>query len=112
LLDRITTSDYAAETGLKMTENQANIFNQTVKKTLIELSPNPANQFVSIQLNSDFDQTSEFVILNVLSQKVYQDLINERQKYILDVKSFKEGPYFIIVRNKSGLARKKFLVIH
>lgn len=97
--------DYCVEiipnSGNSVTENNA---------YQIAVFPNPANQEVVIQLNSEELTKGAISLVNVMGQQVYASSINN-STIKLDVSTFSEGVYFINVYDNGIIIRKIKLVV-
>jgi len=77
----------------------------------IIVSPNPASEFLSVNLQSTFDT---FVIFDILGNKLIESNIDPSLKTLtidLNVNNIQSGSYFIIFRKAGEIRTVKFSVI-
>jgi hypothetical protein len=73
----------------------------------IEISPNPANDFINIQsLDSPI---SEIRIYNVTGQLVFSEKI-QKQEHLVNTSKFESGIYLISIETEQGIGVKKLVV--
>ena len=82
------------------------------KANRIDIYPNPAQEFLIVQISNSNVQDIKFEIRSLLGQKMLvtpEDLGNG--KYRFPVKDFAVGYYFIIVKDREGILNmaQKFL---
>lgn len=79
----------------------------TVKTTEIGLSPNPANEMVSIQ--AEAITNGEIQIVDVLGNVVYKGTFNSTKK--LNTSEFRSGVYFITIQADASRGLTKKLIV-
>jgi hypothetical protein len=79
-------------------------------KSLLKVYPNPAQDFITIEYNTNNDKANVVVELSDESgRKVYiQQLVRQLDAIILDTRNFKSGSYFVklVVDNKIASSAK------
>lgn len=105
---------YAQEdtNGLNPEENNVIVQDFLDKANRIDVYPNPAQEFLIVQISNSNLQDVKFEIRSLLGQEmivVPEDLGNG--KYRFPVKDFSVGYYFMIVKDSQGVINvaKKFL---
>lgn len=74
-----------------------------------KIFPNPAENFLSLDLNSDFH--SRILVTNLFGQQIFSKEILAPQKYIsIDVSDWKNGLYFVSVQNGKQTQTQKFII--
>ena len=69
-------------------------------KELISIYPNPAIDYVNIQLEQTYIQDLVLDIYNALGQRVYQTIIPKLKKEVkVDLKGFEKGLFFLVLRD-------------
>lgn len=74
--------------------------------------PNPANAFLSININGTQAETAELKLINVQGQLVFSELVQCAGKYTktLDVTTFAKGIYTLQMIGSSGVINKKVVI--
>ncbi|MEL6588664.1 MAG: discoidin domain-containing protein, partial [Bacteroidota bacterium] len=73
------------------------------------LAPNPADQMVSILVQSGSEQVIQLSVMNALGQEVYREQIAQGRKQ-LDLQSWSAGIYYVRVENDFASTVKKLVV--
>lgn len=76
--------------------------------TEILVYPNPANKFLSIELENNNFPCTNISISNLQGQQLLQTL-SQQAKTTIDISSLANGIYFLKVENEKGVAVKKFI---
>jgi hypothetical protein len=83
-------------------------------KSLLKVYPNPAQDFITIEYNTNNDKANVVVELSDESgRKVYiQQLVRQLDAIILDTRNFKSGNYIVklVVDNKTANSVKDIIV--
>lgn len=77
-----------------------------------ELTPNPASDFVTIDINLENSIEGEFVITNQIGQVVYTSevkTINSQHVETFDVSTFSNGVYFVQLKSENQASTFKFV---
>lgn len=78
---------------------------ENVKAFSLEFSPNPAKDFVNIQIvNAD-----EIYLINMKGQKVEVPIVKDDKTYTIDVSKIQAGSYFVKVIKEGNIYSGKFL---
>lgn len=86
--------------------------NEVEGLTGFELTPNPASDFVKININLENSIEGEFVITNQIGQVVYTSevkTINREHVETLDVSAFSNGVYFVQLKSENQASTFKFV---
>ena len=84
-------------------------------KESLTLSPNPADGFFKVHLNTSEIDELNLEVFNLVGQRVYQDKINMTQlqtQYEVPTSNFPEGQYFIRLYDKDRFVTEKITVVH
>jgi hypothetical protein len=82
--------------------------NEISSQNRVNIYPNPTNNIIKIDMESDFDVLQ---ITNPMGETLLVDQINNRS-IILDVSSYPTGIYFITLKGGSGSVTKKVIKIN
>ncbi len=84
--------------------------NETNQKSTLTISPNPANDFVTIDLSTD--ETSSVKIVDALGVEIYTSEVFSGSKKI-DLSPFRNGVYFVFLRKtNSSTSTQKLIIKH
>ena len=75
----------------------------------IKIYPNPANDRIIFSFNSD--KINELTIMDETGRKILS-INNPGNKYILNVRDFADGIYYVSTLSSNKKSRSKFLVVH
>ncbi|WP_169736097.1 T9SS type A sorting domain-containing protein [Crocinitomix catalasitica] len=76
----------------------------------MNIFPNPANSFVTVDINNPSNTISTFKLFNVIGEEVLeQTIVNGQNK--VDVSNFSNGIYFYSILNNNDIIETKKLVI-
>ncbi len=77
----------------------------------LSIFPNPSNNELNIQINSDKNSTANLSITDLTGKIVYSENISITDLYTqkIDISSFGKGMYFLNLKNDSGLMIVKFI---
>ncbi|MEO6130727.1 MAG: T9SS type A sorting domain-containing protein, partial [Saprospiraceae bacterium] len=83
-------------------------------QSVITLSPNPARDFVIIQIDPAFRRENELQvsILNSVGDVILHGNWNPWKKLEVDVRNLYDGIYFLNVHDERVMVVKKFVIIH
>ncbi len=84
----------------------AKLFNLETEDTEIELFPNPANEMITIKLNSEIEYNYE--IIDISGNIVFSGI--GKNTLTLDISEFNAGTYFFKCYLNSNLKLKKFII--
>jgi len=78
-----------------------------------QILPNPANKFISIELPSIVNKTSEILITDATGRLVHsQTVYNAEKEAMIETTSFRTGIYFCTVKSGELESRKTVVIIH
>jgi chitinase len=76
----------------------------------IEVYPNPANDYINLNIEADLTGATEFDIVNAEGEIIYKgSLLSEMKTYNLDIHDFKSGLYFIRIHSDKVKWNKRFV---
>lgn len=107
---------FSGETGtylLDMTINRTSTvgideFAENIE--LIKVYPNPATEFVNIDLNEFSDKVNSINVLNVQGQQISSTKVTNEKTLKLPLQGLSEGVYFIQIQSAQGILTKKIIV--
>ncbi|MFT6814988.1 MAG: PKD repeat protein [Sphingobacteriales bacterium] len=73
----------------------------------LEIYPNPFNDYLTIELNSELNENVVIEIFDVLGVKQQAKISNDNENYQLNTSSLNSGIYFISVRNENTRVVRK-----
>lgn len=79
----------------------------------VRLAPNPANEFLTLELNLLEESTAEIIIYNSLGQEVFLRRLGKMRGYVfeqIDLRQFAPSVYVAVIRNEFGSVEKSFVV--
>jgi len=77
----------------------------------IRIYPNPAKEFVTINMNEFDGELSEINLINVQGQIIYTlDTKNQSKIFDLKINSFSEGIYVLQLHTSNGILTKKLII--
>ncbi len=111
-----TASYFAGATGtylLDMTINRTtttgiNAYSQNVD--LIKVYPNPAQEFVNIDLNEFSDKVNSINVMNVNGQQISSTTVANDKTLKLPLQGLSDGFYFIQFQSEQGVLTKKIII--
>lgn len=83
-----------------------NVSDKSIQKLLAKITPNPASTFVEISFLTQGE--NKVIIYNAVGDCIFKQKYNISQQAMIDVSNFKNGVYFVQVRNKSDIQTIKF----
>lgn len=86
---------------------------EELENELVEIYPNPASDYITVNYSALINDESEIQILNILSQTIAEQKIQNKigvNEISFDVSQFAKGTYFIRIQNEKEIVIKKFLV--
>lgn len=107
---------FAGETGtylLDMTINrtQALGIEEAEFSDLIKVYPNPAKEFVTIDLNEFSDKVNSINVLNIQGQQISSIKVTSNEKSLkLPLQGLSDGVYFIQIQSAQGILTKKIII--
>jgi len=76
----------------------------------IILYPNPASDYVDLRVEIDLYGVTDFDIINVNGEVVYQgSMLSGEKNYNIDISNFKPGLYFLVILSKNTRLNKRFV---
>ena len=96
--------------GIFKSSNTSSIFDLTYENKdvvdMLSIYPNPAESFINLELTSDID-IYDVTIVDLMGKKVYfsNSLISTK----IDISSFEEGNYIVVVNSSNGKQLGKFV---
>ncbi len=107
---------FSGETGtylLDMTINRTtttgvNEYSQNAD--LINVYPNPAIEFVNIDLNEFSDKVNSISVLNVQGQQISSTKVSNEKTLKLPLQGLSDGVYFIQIQSTQGILTKKIFI--
>jgi hypothetical protein len=95
---------------MNITRSKADAVEETTTSDLINLYPNPAEDFVTVDLSGFSQQVSKIEVLNLQGQKMYSVNIEEGQKTLnLPLENYSKGLYLLQLYTKNGIVNKKII---
>jgi len=79
---------------------------ENLQKNIVELYPNPANEFLNIKSKS---KINEIEILNIIGKQMFVKEVNSKQAKI-DIRNFESGIYFIEIKTDHGKQVSKLVI--
>lgn len=107
---------FAGETGtylldMTITRTATTGIAEKAIKTLIKVYPEPAKDFVTIDLTEYNGNINQINLLNIHGQQVFSiKIINEQKTIILPLSDLSDGMYFLQLQSNSGTLSKKIIV--
>lgn len=100
--DKVTSYSEKTETGIILNQVNSN-------ENAISIFPNPSNGVFQVSLNNDSINSGNIFITNILGNKVYSNLINNRH-FEINLNDIPEGLYFVTLKINGKLSREKILI--
>ena len=75
----------------------------------VSIYPNPASQFLRIDLPNNNNQRTQIRMINLKGSIIYQKQISNSQ-HIIDVQSFPKGVYLLNIQTSKNLISKKIII--
>ena len=98
-----------AQRGDIATPHNADFASNIIQENQIELYPNPAVDYLTIEINSSEFNNVEFELHSIIGNKIR---INpeeiEPNKYIIPLKEFSSGYYFLVVKDEFSRFKKAY----
>jgi hypothetical protein len=80
--------------NLKEMENTNNTDSVEISPILIKVYPNPANEFITVEINGNTEKSIKFVLTNTIGLKVFEKMLKgSNTTYTIDVRKLKQGIY-------------------
>ncbi len=99
-VDDVTVADSRVTTGV----------GEEYSSRSIEIYPNPADDFLTVELGSDFDK-SELVLVDILGNEVVRQRADERlNQLVIPVKQLMNGVYMLRLQTHSGISTQRVIV--
>lgn len=84
-----------------------------IKNTLNSIFyPNPANDKLNIEVNSQSIEVIEISITNLFGELVFKTLTSQNEKSQINLSDFKNGLYFITVKQNNNSTTQKIIIQH
>ena len=75
--------------------------------------PNPADHFVSVELTSAANKSSEIIITDLTGRLVYDHLLSgTEKKFTIATNGLKQGVYYCTIKSGDVVNRKPLVIIH
>jgi hypothetical protein len=109
-------SYFAGETGtyllsMSLTRSASVEVSSVEMENLIKIYPNPAKEFVIIDLNEFNGQVSQLNLINIQGQKVESiSAFNQSKTIRLPLSNYSEGVYFLQILTDNGIVNKKIIL--
>ncbi len=80
----------------------------------VRLAPNPASEYITLELNLLEETDVDVEIYNLLGQKLFFRRFAKRSGYVfeqIDLRQFAPSVYFVSIRNEFGRLEKSFVIV-
>ncbi|MFK8009733.1 MAG: lamin tail domain-containing protein, partial [Saprospiraceae bacterium] len=87
---------------------------RVIEKTNLSLSPNPANKYIYLDIEIPNEEQVEITIYSMTGQLIFRnkmELGKGKHYKEINLQRFEQGVYFIEMKNKNQLIRKKFVKV-
>lgn len=106
---------YSSATGtylLDIRVNRTSVIgiDETLNTQTIRVYPNPAKEFVTINLNEFTDKVNSISLINIQGQQISSTQIAEEKSIRLALHGLPYGVYFIQIDTEQGVLTKKLVV--
>ncbi len=87
------------------------------KETLLNLSPNPAENKVDISISTELSGEHRLMLFNIQGEKLFEESrfkINNSYDYLMfhiDLKNYSSGLYYVLLINDSGIIKKQLMIL-
>lgn len=111
----VTLNAYNDFCGSSTTYPVSIVFSSTTtinEHTTVVLSPNPARDFLQIELKSPHTQAVQVRLLNVQGQELLHEDMSAKQLHQLDISTYASGVYFIQLFSEDWQMLEKIVVQH
>lgn len=78
----------------------------------IDISPNPASDFVVIRFRSNPNESVKLTIINSLGQELFSQYLSNSNSYNLDIKGFNQGIYYCIIESGKENYSQKLIILN
>ena len=110
IIDGFDYENYQELSGIKNYEIDTTLKETQKKGIIINLYPNPADEFITIEVEVDKANKDIFFIINIYGEVVMSGKIMEKEVKI-DVSELSSGTYFISIPNENGNREiRKFII--
>lgn len=77
----------------------------------ITLFPNPASDYITVQMDINTTSKTEFSICNILGEKIYMENldVSKNNTSNINIVKYPKGIYFITVTNANGFSVRRFI---
>jgi hypothetical protein len=76
----------------------------------ISITPNPANEFLNIEINFNDNLTSQVEITNLLGKQVYSKTANAIENINLDITNMTPGVYMVNIKHDNKMHTEKIVI--
>lgn len=75
----------------------------------LTLYPNPANEKITLSIDSDYNEAVDVQVVNMLGQSIYSGRFNQKNIH-LDIQEFAKGAYFVVIKQGKYTDNQRFIV--
>ncbi len=83
----------------------------TVDSTTAKVYPNPASEYINIDLSSGWGEGTTIEIVDVFGRKILIQNMNDLLTIQLDISALKNGLYILQIKNKNSSTIKSFKIL-
>lgn len=106
----ITNNDGCSSFSDEYNVTDLSSINEEIVKSSLEISPNPAHNFIQISGFKSFDQSLEISIKDLTGKEVYFEKITNNNEFIkIDISKFANASYTIEVKNSNSIEFLRFI---
>lgn len=101
----------AQEVNTNVVSAETSFYNSSVdlNKNRIEIYPNPAVEYVVVQINNSTLENAEFELHSLIGNEIKIDAENlGNGRYKIPVKNYATGYYFVVVKDEATRFKKAF----
>jgi hypothetical protein len=110
LMEYIDSLRYRVSLGEILVPNDQLGVKETGKdKVQIRFYPNPAGNFINIELPLRLSMSCEYYIYDLTGRVVDQGMINTETRFMLNVGDLNPGFYFLLINNENWTSTSKFI---
>ncbi len=89
----------------------SSVENNITQNPRFTISPNPANDYITIKYNQIYEAVANLKILNSIGEIVYESNLEGNKNFIIDTKQFQSGIYYCIFNTGKGSSVQKFVIV-
>ena len=82
-----------------------------VNSERIEVKPNPANEYVSVEVSCKENETYVADIINATGQKVLTKIFPCNEKHNINISGIQQGSYTVVVKTKNRVQNFKLVIV-